>query len=107
MEHRVYKTEQELKNMARELSRVIYLRSEKGSVARAATDVEQDTLSNIFCGALLELNRKTDPTWEYAIQNTAEMTADLFMPYINGYDTVFIPLDKVLRNWEREEEWKW
>lgn len=104
MGQRVYKAEQELRNMARELSNTIYARSENGSLILPATDVERDTLFNIFYGALLELNRKTDHTWEYAIQNTAEMTADLFMPYINGYDTVFMPLNKVLKNWEREEK---
>lgn len=102
---RVRKSETQLKAMAVEMSQIIYDRGDH-ITKRKATPEERNILFKIFYGALLELNRNLDAhdvhTWTYAIQNTAESTADLFLPYMNGYDTVFNQLGAALRTWECE-----
>lgn len=97
---RVRKTDDELAAMAREMATYIWYRNEQGRYSTSEKD--NRVLRTIFYGALLELNRNGGSQFDYGVLNCAEMTADLFIPYMNGYDTVFCPLKRVLENWETE-----
>lgn len=99
---RVYKTAEQLRSMATELASTITTREDNIDYKRATWLREKEILYKIFYGALLELNRNGGSQFDYGVLNCAEMTADLFIPYMNGYDTVFCPLRRVLENWETE-----
>lgn len=99
---RVYKTAEQLRNMATELASIITTRVGGTDSKRVTTETEREMLRKLFYGALLELNRNGGSQFDYGVLNCAEMTADLFIPYMNGYDTVFCPLKRVIENWETE-----
>ena len=51
-------------------------------------------MTNIICGALFAI--RTNQLGGIAIQtakDTAEFTADLMLPYINGYESVYLKID--------------
>lgn len=100
------KTEKKLYRMATEMSKNMVDRTENGVCKhRDATIEEQIILHKLFYGALFELNRTVSPDemLEHSILDTTETIADLFFPNMNGFETVFKPLEQALEEWEREK----
>ena len=101
------KTFEELNTIATEISQYITIRTyENGcskDTTRKALKKERETIYNIVRAALGMLNepisRKNEDITR-AILLTAELTADYMLKDVNGYDTVYLPLRKVLKNWD-------
>jgi len=83
-------TEQQLKEYAQEHSKTIVIRTYTGGTSyderRATTKVERQIIENVIFGALLVINRNGDTQ---AAMDTAEHIGNLFIPEMNGYDTVY------------------
>lgn len=84
-----------------------------GEEYRKTTKRQRETLCGIFYGALLGLNwgeeiRSNDKMAE-AIVEATEFQADILMEpllregeTLQGYLSVYIPLNRILKTWERE-----
>lgn len=97
-EKKIY-TEQEAKEYAESVSNTITIRTyDKGSsddTTRKSTKKEKEILTNIIFGALLAIkNHKLDGIAVQAAKDTAEFTADLMIPHINGYLSVYNKIGK-------------
>lgn len=83
-------TEQQLREYAQENSKSIVIRTyhngNSSDDRRPSTKPEAKIIENIIFGALLALNRGGD---KQSIKDTAEYTAKLFIPEMNGYDTIY------------------
>jgi len=112
---RIAKTETELKTAAREISEqmtVRYYTDRHGravdacagtshDVRRPTTEAETEIIYNIAYGALLEINYDARGDAQKAV-STAEWIIKRFLPQVNAYDTVFVPLMQIVRDWETE-----
>lgn len=92
-EKKIY-TEQEAKEYAESVSNTITIRTyDNGSsddTTRKSTKKEKEILTNIICGALFTIRvHNLNSIAVQAAKDTAEFTADLMLPYINGYDSVY------------------
>lgn len=90
-EKKIY-TEQEAKEYSERVSNTIYVyeKGDSDSTERQATENEKVVLFNTICGALLTIRRYNfNNTAVQAAKDTAEFTADLMLPYINGYESVY------------------
>lgn len=92
-ENKIY-TEQEAKEYAKNVSNTITIRTyDNGSsddIKRKSTKKERKILTNIIYGALLAIkNHNLGGIAVQAAKDTAEFTADLMLPYINGYLSVY------------------
>lgn len=102
-----HKTETELKGIATKISETITIRYYKEGnsedTKRKSTAKEKDIIFKIAYGALLSLNWHLEPNISpvtAAIINTAEFTVNQFLPDCNGYDTIYCPLRKAVREWD-------
>ena len=102
-----YKTGTELDEMANEICQYVTIRQyEEGTsvdTKRKAHKKEREILFNIVRSALGILNY-TEQNHENngiidGILLTAEITADRFIPNLNGYITVNIPLRNAVNDW--------
>lgn len=102
-----YKTEEQLKKQAAAISETITIRTCKNGnsedTKRITTAEEKKIIFEIAYGALLgfncnDKNRNSDDIAQ-AIIDTAEYMVDIFLPDCNGYDTIYCPLKKVVREW--------
>ena len=100
-----------LKFMAEQMAKTITIRTydEKGNSNdenRPATKEEQKIIYNIAYGALHTLNygkqMRSSKDMTQAVIDNAEMTLDLFIPDCNGYDTIYCPLQAIIREWEED-----
>jgi hypothetical protein len=113
---RKYKYESELKLIAELNSERICVRTMDGGNShdewRKATKKQREMLYGIFYGALLGLNwgekMRATRDMEQAVIDTAEFQADILMrpllrdgEELQGYMTVYIPLQKIVEEWER------
>jgi len=92
-EKKIY-TEQEAKEYAESVSKTIAIRTyDNGSsndTTRKSTKKEKEILTNIIYGALLAIkNHNLGGIAVQAAKDTAEFTADLMIPGINGYLSVY------------------
>lgn len=92
-ENKIY-TEQEAKEYAESVSNTITTRTyDNGSsddTPRKSTKKEKEILTNIIYGALLSIRwHKLDKNAVKTASDTAEFTANLMIPNINGYDSVY------------------
>ena len=107
---REYKTESELKEIANKISDTIMIRTyENGNSydnRRNTTTIEEAIIYKIAYGALLGLNYGDDCRKsrfaEQKIIDTVEFIIDQFIPDCNGYDTIYLPLKKAIREWIKE-----
>lgn len=92
-EKKIY-TAQEAKEYAQNVSEEITIRKyNNGSsedIKKKTTAREKAMLTNIIYGALLTIrHHRLDNTAIKAAKDTAEFTADLMIPHINGYLSVY------------------
>ncbi len=109
-EIREHKSETILKAMAEKISQSImirnYVNGNSNDTRRKTSSVEQEIIYKIAFGALLGLNYgekvRSNRDMEQAIVDTVEFIIGEFIGDCNGYDTIYIPLKKVLESWETE-----
>ena len=109
-EEREHKTQDELKQIAESISESIMIRTytngSSNDERRETTLEEKSIIYKIAYGALLGLNWGEDcrrsRIAEQKIIDTAEFQIGLFIPECNGYDTIYIPLKKAVKNWGLE-----
>ena len=109
-EVRAHKPESELKEMAREMASTIMIRIYHGGnsqdIRRTPTQAESEAIYKVAISALLGLNWGEDVRSsrlaEQAIIDTAEFAINQFIDGVNGYDTIYIPLKKAVKNWAKE-----
>lgn len=103
-EKKIY-TEQEAKEYAESVSNTLFIRTyNNGSsedTERQTTESEKEILTKLIHGALLAAS------WhgleENAVQgakNTAEFTARLMIPNINGYLSVYLKIDNFMARYK-------
>lgn len=101
-----HKTEQQLKEIATTISERITIRAYKNGnsedTTRRTNPTERKIIFKIAYSALLSLNWHLEPKDGIctAIINTAEFTVNQFLPDCNGYDTIYCPLKKAVRDWD-------
>lgn len=102
-----YKTEEQLKKQATAISETITIRTYKNGnsedTKRRTTVKEKKVIFEIVYSALLafncnDMNRNSDDIAQ-AIIDTAEYMVGRFLPDCNGYNTIYCPLKKVVREW--------
>ena len=112
---KITKTESELKAAAREISEQLTVRyytdrcgravescaGTSHDVRRPTTEAEAEIIYNVAYGALLEINYDARGDARKAV-STAEWIVKRFLPNVNAYDTVFVPLMQIVRDWETE-----
>ena len=104
---RNHKTEMQLKEMATVIAETITIRTYKNGnsedTKRLSNPQEKEIILNIAYGALLGMNcnekNRTSDEIAQAIIDTAEYTVNRFLPDCNGYDTIYCPLKKAVREW--------
>ena len=108
---RKYLLESDLTDIAISISKDIYIRTydERGNSKdekRSATNDEQKIIYNIAYGALHTLNygkqMRSSEDMTQAVIDNAEITLDLFISDCNGYDTIYCPLQAIVREWEED-----
>ncbi len=80
-------------------------------VTRDTTPEERQTIRRIALSALNTINNISVVVMEasrrkamdQAVIDMAEYTIDSFLHDVNGYDTIYIPLKNLLRDWELED----
>lgn len=92
----------EREELAKKIAQRITIRSydEKGNSndeTRNTTDEEEKIIYNVVYGALGALNSAQTEKEEYQIANTAEWIINSFLPYINGYISVYSEIRKMYR----------
>ena len=103
-EKKIY-TEQEAKEYAESVSKTITIRTyDNGSsndTTRKSTKKEKEILTNIIYGALLTIkNHNLGGIAIQAAKDTAEFTADLMIPGINGYLSVYNKIGEFVERYQ-------
>ena len=104
---RKHRTESELREIAESIAQTIVIRTyENGNSRddrRPTTGQERITLRDIAFGALLGLNWgetfRREKICADAIIEAAEFTLMQFIPGVNGYDSIYLPLHKAIKEW--------
>lgn len=100
---RKWMPEYTLRNAARDLAAEIVIRDGNDEIRRHSTTPEREILYRIIYSALLTMNygehRKTGS--DQAILDQAEFNCCCFLPESNGYLTVYLPLQRILEDWEK------
>lgn len=109
---RAYRSEVLLREIAKKVSEEIVIRTydERGShdTRRPSTKPEREIIYGVIVGALYNLNFNRyaisgDSTaQEQVVCDTAEFIAGRFLPEANCYDTIYLPLKKIIKDWEEE-----
>ena len=93
-------TEDELRSMATEKAETIvirtYVNGNSNDEERPSTETEKAILTNLIYGALLAIRFRDDSA--QAAMDTAEFTAHQFIDGINGYFSVYLPIQHILRS---------
>ena len=94
-------TDRQLKEIARDYSSTIVIRSYKeGSSSderREATLPEREILRNIIYAAMISYGYRSETNGGSidAVLDMAEFTCHQFLPECNAYDTIYTPLKKI------------
>lgn len=93
-------TDNDLHNLADDISDNITIRSyingNSKDIKRPSTKPEKEIISNIAFAALWAYRWRSNGNVD-SILDTAEMALDMFIPEVNGYDTLYIPLKRKMR----------
>lgn len=96
----------ELAKMAGESARsIVYRFYDDGNSRderRDSTSEEWETLQRVIYGALLAIRWRDDAA--QTALDTAEYIGDLLLPGINGYDSIYLPIKKILRELDPENK---
>lgn len=99
------KSEMELKLLSSIMTEHVTDRKDGADIVREASSEERLVLKRIAYGALLTLNDSEylagPKETERAVILAAESVANQFLPELNTYDTVYLPLESIIRQWER------
>ena len=109
---RCYLPETVLRKMAAEIAENItfrtYVDGSSKDITRKSTDAEQDIIYKLAYSALLGLNygevARQCESAENAILNAIEYAIIMMIPHVNSYDTLYIPLRKMLAFWRESQE---
>ena len=106
---RAWKSETELKAWAMDQAQMIACDDENGNYCgmRKAKKAESKLVYGVIFGALLGLNwgeaTRSDPGREQAIIDSAEFTFNVLArevsPTARGYESVYLPLKRMLKAW--------
>ena len=108
---RKYKKFEQIQTMADELASTIVIRTydENGNshdVRRKPLSAEErEKLRGIFYMTLVTINRNRDVNevgYVQGVIDMAEFMIDKLIPYVNGYDSMYLPLKRVVKEWETE-----
>lgn len=108
---RKYKKFDQIQAMADELSSTIVIRTYDANGnshdvrRKPLTTEERENLRKVFYTALVTINRNRDVSEVYYVQGVidmAEFMIDKLIPYVNGYDSMYLPLKRVVKEWETE-----
>ncbi len=111
---RVYKREEELREIAESLSVNIKVNADDRVITRKATKKQHDIMYGLIYGALLGLNWgegvRSDKNMEQAILDATEFQSLILMSptlkdreTFQSYTSLYIPLQNVLREWEQRK----
>lgn len=103
-EKKIY-TEQEAKEYAESVSNTLFIREydngNSENTERKTTPREKKILTNIICGALFAIRvHNLNSIAVQSAKDTAEFTADLMLPYINGYLSVYLKIDNFVARYQ-------
>ena len=91
-------TEAELKEYAEQVAKTIvirtYVNGNSDDSKRETTLPEREIIKSIIFGGLLSINRGLD---SQRIIDACEFIADLQIPEMNGYDTIYNPMQDFVR----------
>lgn len=107
---RAYRSEVLLREIAKNVSEEIVIRTydERGShdTRRSSTKPEREIIYGVIVGALYNLNFNRhsllNDNMTQVVCDTAEFIAGRFLPEANCYDTIYLPLKKIIKDWEEE-----
>lgn len=89
--------EAQLKEIARDIAGSIVIRGSSRDTRREATEPEKTIIRNIAYGAMIGYGYRGHDI--DGILDMAESTLMQFIPEANTYDTIYIPLRKVMETW--------
>lgn len=88
-------SEKELKEFANEQSKTIVIRTYVDGCSydtpRKSTKREQTIIQAVIYGALLAIEHGAD---KQSVKDSSEFTADILLPEMNGYDTIYNRIEK-------------
>lgn len=94
--------DQDYKDMAREISSYITIRTYENGNSRDETyetnEVQADIIKNIAFAAFVAYGHRTNANLD-SILDMAEFTLHQFIPEANSYDTLYIPIKKKIGEW--------
>ena len=92
-------TEQELRDFAEAQAETIvirtYVNGNSSDDRRKTTKPEKEIIKAVIFGGLLAINRGGS---EESIVDACEFIADIQLPEMNGYDTIYLPIKKWCRD---------
>ena len=103
-EKKIY-TEQEAKEYAESVSNTLFIRGyndgNSEDTGRKTTPREKKILTNIICCALFAIRvHNLNSIAVQSAKDTAEFTADLMLPNINGYLSVYLKIDNFVARYQ-------
>lgn len=92
-----------LKDEAKEASKTITIKEEDGTeVKRESTPEESDIIGIAIYSALLVIRSHEGEESYQAAKDTAEFMADFLIPDLQGYLSVYIPIERIIEKLSKE-----
>lgn len=93
----------QLKEIARDIAGSIvirdYVNGNSRDTSRETTATEKEIISKIAYSAMIAYSFRSNGGSIDSILDMAEFTIHQFIPDVNSYDTIYIPLRKVTETW--------